>query len=104
MQFPPNSVHSSHPVDIKRGQIVPRTQVFVKDSIQYTWEMDSGIKDFRQTLFKITAQRKSAVAFFRRVEQLVGIRGNLLIVDEKSGVDHVVALLSTMGTYKGGGG
>lgn len=104
MEFPPHSVHSSHPVDIKRGQIVPRTQIFVKDSIQYTWEMESGIKDFRQTLFKTTAGRNIAVAFFRRVEQLVGIRGKLLIVDEKAGVDHVVALLSTMGTYKGGGG
>lgn len=104
MEFQHDSVHSSHSIDIKRGQIIPRTQVFVRDSIQYTWEMESGIKDFRQTLFKITSQRKVAVAVFRRVEQLAGIRGRLLIVDEKSGVDHVVALLSTMGTYKGGGG
>lgn len=103
MEFPLGSAHSTHVVDIKPGTLVPRTQVFVQDSIKYSWELDSG-KDYRQTLFKLSSQEKMAVALFRRVMGLRRIRGNLLLVDEKAGVDHVVAILSTFGTYKGGGG
>lgn len=102
MQFPPGSPHSTHPVDIKPGKLIPHIQIFVKDSIQYAWEMESGLKDFKQTLFKVVPQRKIAVALFRR---LAGWRGaRLLLVDEKEGIDHVVVTLSSFGTFKGGGG
>ncbi|KAH8688722.1 hypothetical protein BGW36DRAFT_79204 [Talaromyces proteolyticus] len=104
IQFPNDSTHSSHAVECKRGKMVPRTQVFVKDSIQYSWEMESGIKDFRQTLFRNHSGQKTAVAVFRRLEHLRGLRGKLLLVDETAGIDHVVVLLSTLATYKGGGG
>lgn len=104
MEFPDDSQHSSHSIEVKCGTLVPRTQIFVKESTQYSWEMESGIKDFRQTLVKMQCGQRTPVALFRRLEQLRGLRGKLLLVDETAGVDHVVVLLSTIGTYKGGGG
>ncbi|KAK9364542.1 hypothetical protein V1509DRAFT_613377 [Lipomyces kononenkoae] len=104
MLFPDGSPHSSHSIEIKRGTLVPRTQVFVKDSIQYDWEMGSARKDYRQTLVKKLPDGKTAAALFRRLQYLKGPRGILLVVDDKIGIDHVVAILATFGTFKSGGG
>ncbi|EON68786.1 hypothetical protein W97_08044 [Coniosporium apollinis CBS 100218] len=97
LTFPRNSPHCSHTIEMKPVGFWHRSEHFVKDSVTYTWEMESKLTSSAFTLLKIIGQKKVEVA---RYAQSFGFTtGGTLILDSRE-VDELVVVLTCAAMLK----
>lgn len=61
MNFPPDSPHSDHPISIAAVGVGRRSQMFVKDSVPYFWDIDGGTHGL---LYKVSDGKRVRIGEF----------------------------------------
>jgi hypothetical protein len=105
LTFPPSSPHSSHKITISPTSVATRAQSFVKDSVEYLWEVNhskgetdkdkSKLHSGQVNLWKSDSAKRIEVA--RYVSQSGKFEvGGVLVIGEKD-VDGLVAVGTVLG-------
>jgi hypothetical protein len=91
LTFPAGSAYSSHAIESKVLSWARRTERFVKDSVTYSWEMESRIKSNRMKLFKMVGDRRVEVG---RYAQPHGYTSGGTLVLDSGELDSLVGVLT----------
>lgn len=94
INFPEDSPHCSHALEVKPLSVARRAQSFVKDSATHAWEASGRFKSGRMSLHKAAGAKKIEVARYESDSGAFTAGGPLVL--ETREVDELVALLTCL--------